>query len=166
METTLSERLRMFAEYKQLSVRAFELSCGLSSGYVRGIKHTVLPDKRKKILAKYPELNEDWLLTGNGQMLNENYPNSAISGEQNEKNAEKSNTIQQGISREQAEEKPTTDKEIILNLLQTVHDKDVIIAKQAEEICQLREKIARLEAEQTHIGSAATDVQKRPAASE
>jgi hypothetical protein len=69
MEQTVKQRVVEFIEYKKISVRSFERLCGLSNGYVKGIKHTIFPDKMKGITLQYPELNPVWLLTGEGQMI-------------------------------------------------------------------------------------------------
>lgn len=69
MEQTVKQRVVEFIRHKKISVRSFERLCGLSNGYVKGIKHTIFPDKMKGITLQYPELNSVWLLTGEGQMI-------------------------------------------------------------------------------------------------
>ena len=68
----MKERLIKFIEYKGLSRRAFELSCGIASGTVRNTSGNMTPKTLSKITAVYPELNQDWLLTGKGSMLIDN----------------------------------------------------------------------------------------------
>lgn len=69
MKATVSERLKFFIAQKGLSIRAFERSCSLSNGYVNGIETTIMPNKLSIIRLRYPELNIDWLLYGEGEML-------------------------------------------------------------------------------------------------
>ena len=69
MENTISQRLKAFIAYKEISVREFERICGLSNGYVAGIKHVVLPEKMSNICRHFPDLNSVWLLTGEGEMI-------------------------------------------------------------------------------------------------
>ena len=70
MDNTVKQRIKRFIEYKNISIRAFERSCGLSNGYVNGIEETIMPRKLSSISLQYPELNTAWLLTGKGEMLN------------------------------------------------------------------------------------------------
>lgn len=65
----VKERLLSFVKYKRLSNLAFEKSCGLSNGYLRNFKGNLGQDKLANILAAFPELNKDWLLYGEGEML-------------------------------------------------------------------------------------------------
>lgn len=69
METSVKERIMIFIKDKNLSVKGFEASCGLSNGYLRQLRNSPTVDKVEKIISAYPELNRDWLLTGKGNML-------------------------------------------------------------------------------------------------
>lgn len=81
-KTTVKQRLTIFAKSKERSVRAFEKNVGLTIGYINAIRISVPPDKIKKIVSCYPDLNTSWLLTGEGEMLRNPYleqPNNIIS---------------------------------------------------------------------------------------
>lgn len=69
METTVKQRLTQFIDYKKISVRGFENACNVSEGFVRGIRVSITPDKMRKILQRFPELDKVWLMTGEGSML-------------------------------------------------------------------------------------------------
>ena len=69
MENTVKERLKQFIKYKRLSQSAFLSRCGLSSGFISGMRVSMLPDKTNSIATQFPELNIAWLLTGQGEML-------------------------------------------------------------------------------------------------
>lgn len=70
---TIKDRLIIWINYLNVSVSAFERKCGLSTGYVANLKPNTNSKKINDILAAYPELNKEWLLTGEGEMLkNEN----------------------------------------------------------------------------------------------
>ena len=77
----IQERLKQFIEYKGISVSAFERTCGLGNAFVRNIKKTITIDKLEKILKAYPELNRDWLLTGNGSMISNGDPPLIVAGD-------------------------------------------------------------------------------------
>lgn len=66
---TVKERLKQFIEYKRISVRSFERTCGLSYGYVSNMRVSIQPDKIANIAHCFPELNTGWLLTGEGEMI-------------------------------------------------------------------------------------------------
>lgn len=67
----MNERINMFIKHLDISVSMFEKNCGLSNGAVSkigfGTRHSTL-DKISKV---YPQLNIPWLLTGEGEMLND-----------------------------------------------------------------------------------------------
>lgn len=69
METSVKQRLIQYIEYKNMSIRSFERKCGLSNGYIRSIEQTIMPRKLKSISLQFPDLNQSWLLTGEGEML-------------------------------------------------------------------------------------------------
>lgn len=66
---TLKTRLIAFMKSKGLSQRRFEEAVGLSNGYVNNIRTTIGAGTLQKILGKFPELNQNWLITGEGEML-------------------------------------------------------------------------------------------------
>lgn len=65
----LKSRLIEFIDYKALSVQAFELQCNLSNGAVSKMGNNTRRSTIDKISKSYPELNTNWLLTGEGSML-------------------------------------------------------------------------------------------------
>ena len=73
MEDSVKQRLMKFLRYKDISNSVFEKTCGMANGYVNNIRVGVSPKKLESILLNYPELNRDWLIYGEGNMLNEGY---------------------------------------------------------------------------------------------
>lgn len=67
----VQSRLFDFISSKKISISDFERACGLSNGYVHKIKNSVGKRGLLDIQRKFPELNTDWLLTGEGEMLND-----------------------------------------------------------------------------------------------
>ena len=66
----LKDRIKTFIASKKLKNVMFEQMIGASNGYVKSIKDSISSDKIIKISKSFPELNINWLLTGEGQMLN------------------------------------------------------------------------------------------------
>ena len=69
MENTVKERLTKYLKYKNISKIDFGNSIGVSAAYVSSIRKSIQPDKIKSIALNYPDLNIDWLLTGEGNMI-------------------------------------------------------------------------------------------------
>ena len=68
----LSSRIKEFIHYKGVSIRSFEENIGCSIGVINRCvtKNTDLTVANlMKIINKYPELNSEWILTGEGNML-------------------------------------------------------------------------------------------------
>lgn len=66
---TTKERTLRFITYKGLSVKKFEEMCGLSNGYLNSMKSGYGNSKLLQVLRAFPELNRDWLVYGEGEML-------------------------------------------------------------------------------------------------
>lgn len=67
---TIKERTYSFIEYKGITVKKFEELCGLSNGYISSMRKGFGSDKLNNVLIMFPELNREWLLYGEGEMLN------------------------------------------------------------------------------------------------
>lgn len=65
----MKERLIEFLAYLQIGQTRFEEKVGLSRGLINNLKGDVSLKSLKKITDAYPELNESWLCTGEGEML-------------------------------------------------------------------------------------------------
>jgi hypothetical protein len=71
VDNTLN-RIKKFIDSKEISIRVFEQSVGMSNGsFASQLKHnkTIGVDKLENILHTYPEVSPEWLLTGKGDML-------------------------------------------------------------------------------------------------
>ena len=64
MEQTVKERLIQFIKYKGLSQRKFEIEVGLSNGYINNIRNGIGASVLQKLLGKFPDLSQNWLING------------------------------------------------------------------------------------------------------
>ena len=69
MQTTVKERLIQYLKYKKIGQNKFESLAGISNGYISNLKSTPGTAHLTKILNVSPDLNEKWLMTGEGSML-------------------------------------------------------------------------------------------------
>ena len=66
----MKERLLKFLAHLGVGQHKFEKSAGLSIGYINKLKGDMKLDTINKIISTYPELNKEWLMYGDGEMLN------------------------------------------------------------------------------------------------
>ena len=74
----LKERLKAIAQEKGLSIRSFERKSSLSVGFVNASKKTLNQKSAENILRAFPDLNQEWLLTGEGSMLKDVDDNNTV----------------------------------------------------------------------------------------
>lgn len=70
--TTLGERIKQFVDYKEISLNQLADAVGASNSYfnkVVKLNTSVGAERVEKILRAFPELNAEWLITGEGSML-------------------------------------------------------------------------------------------------
>lgn len=121
-------RLKQYLNYKNISVRAFEMKCGFSNGsFGSQLKNgkTIGVDRLEKILHEFADINIEWLLTGRGPMLrNTSEP---------EEPAEKQSCVDEGLK---------NDTVTVARLLEIVKEQVDIIKEQNREISRLRNRIS------------------------
>lgn len=66
---TVKDRVYKFCEHKNMPIKQFEALCGMSNGYISSMRKGFGTDKLSNVLTAFPELNRDWLLYGEGEML-------------------------------------------------------------------------------------------------
>ena len=64
----LQDRIRQFVEYKGLQPKSFESIVGLSNGAFAKLSDNTRQSTIDRISIAFPELNTNWLLTGEGEM--------------------------------------------------------------------------------------------------
>lgn len=81
MQNTVKERLEFFLKSKKISKTDFGKAVGVSNSFVSSMRKSLGPDKIQSIAQTYPDLNIEWLLTGEGKMLKTQSTNSVITGD-------------------------------------------------------------------------------------
>ena len=66
---SVRERIKFYLKSKNITQEAFSETIGVSKGYVNAIRKSIQPDKLSLIKERYSDLNIDWLLTGEGEMI-------------------------------------------------------------------------------------------------
>lgn len=66
---TTKERLKEFVSKQGLGQNAFEKKVGIAVGYLASKSISVTSDTIEKVVDNFPDLNLDWLITGEGDML-------------------------------------------------------------------------------------------------
>lgn len=66
---SVKERLIEYLDFKGISKSNFGRAIGVSSAYVTSIRKSIDDEKVLRISEKYPDLNINWLLYGEGEML-------------------------------------------------------------------------------------------------
>jgi len=73
---SVKERIKEFIKSENITISDFEKQIKVANGYVNSISKGIGTEKIKIILEHYPNLNLEWLITGNGSMLrNQNVQN-------------------------------------------------------------------------------------------
>lgn len=76
-ESTVKSRLIAYLDYKKISKSDFGREIGVSNAFVTSMRKGLQPDKIKSIASSYQDLNINWLLTGEGEMLKESNDNTS-----------------------------------------------------------------------------------------
>ena len=67
------DRIKQFADFKQISIRKFCELAGVASGGFIKVK-SVGSESLLKIFTAFPDINLEWLITGQGSMLKSTTP--------------------------------------------------------------------------------------------
>lgn len=78
MQQTIKERLVIYLKAKKMGQNRFEALVGVSNGYISNLKKSPGAEHLTRILNAAPDLNQHWLLTGEGEMLNSNTDSSVV----------------------------------------------------------------------------------------
>lgn len=70
MEENVKDRLLLFLKNRRINNSEFGRMFDVSTAYVSSIRKSISPEMLDKLRSRFPELSIEWLLTGDGQMLN------------------------------------------------------------------------------------------------
>ena len=82
MNMSTKERLKKYVKSQGLTISAFEKAINVSNGYINSISKGIGGENLMAIIEKSPNLNINWLLTGEGEMLKGGI-SQTISGDNN-----------------------------------------------------------------------------------
>lgn len=119
---SIKDRLKIYIKYLGIGQSKFEKQCNLSNGYINNSKGNFGASKLEYILKSYPELNREWLLYGEGEMLKS--PVQEARGDNNTQIAGNSNNVNTSAEmqialNEIAEMRKLVQEQIIINKEQT-----------------------------------------------
>ena len=72
---TIKDRVYSFIREANISVRQFEQTVGLSNGAVAKMGNSTRRSVLDKIVSAFPQINQVWLLTGEGDMIRKDFQN-------------------------------------------------------------------------------------------
>ncbi|MFD0701770.1 S24 family peptidase [Myroides pelagicus] len=75
---SVKDRLKEFANSLNLTISSFEKEIKASNGYINNISKSISLDKISTLKNKYPNLDIEWLLTGEGEMIKSEKKHEAI----------------------------------------------------------------------------------------
>lgn len=134
MKGTVKERLMQFIKAKHMTVRSFESTCNMCNGYVSSIRKSIGVEKLQEINRAFPELNREWLLYGEGQMLNNSGAQTITQTNYNgNNNYIVGNANSQDVDYVEAEELPAECAPIVPTHLTKSPEVDVLKAVESAE---------------------------------
>lgn len=81
MKSVVKERLEDFLKFKKITKTEFGKRIGVSAAYVTGIRRSLSQEKISSIAREWPDLNIEWLLTGEGEMLKGQSGHTVVTGD-------------------------------------------------------------------------------------
>ena len=123
---SVKERLEEYIKYKGIKNSDFCREINVSGAFISSMRVSIQPDKLKSIALKFTDLNTEWLLTGEGDMLK-----SAV----NQNNVKGDNIQGHNV---------TVNKTQTEKFLEMIKTRDEQINKSQEQISKGQEQIDRL----------------------
>lgn len=67
--SAVKDRIYQLIDAKKIGVREFTDAIGVSESYIRNISKSISAEKLMRIRQLFPDVNPDWLITGDGEMF-------------------------------------------------------------------------------------------------
>ena len=149
-ESRFPERLGLFIEELGISINQFESELGFSQGsinkIIRGNK-SITSDRLQILLEKFPNLNAEWLLRGQGEMYNKDYKINHTANVVHDPDfkygniPKKAKDLQEGL----LEALKSDDYERAIDLVNNYcEEKDLIISELERKNSSLKDKLVAL----------------------
>lgn len=94
---SVKKRLKDFIKSQKMTISGFEKDINVSNGYVNSISKGIGGEVLLFILEKSPNLNINWLLTGEGSMLKESI-SPAVSSSQSQENDKYTSLLEKQVA--------------------------------------------------------------------
>lgn len=121
---TLQDRLQQFLAYLGIPMQSFERECGIGQGLGAKLSIKSYATTFKRISDAYPNLNIEWLKTGDGEMINQASSKALIDIKDVEDSFNDSNVLEK--------------------FLEIIREKDRMIEERDKRIAQLTDKLLGL----------------------
>lgn len=132
---SIKDRIIKFIRYRGLRVKQFENICGLSNGYINSMRKGFGREKLENVLSMFPELNRDWIVYGEGEMLKQNAQNhTIISGTGNINNNSINSPIENSVFHCCNEEHASAEIEKLKKLVDELREKCNILRDQNKSL--------------------------------
>lgn len=144
--TNLQDRLKLFLNEIQITMQSFEQQCGIGQGVGARLSEKSYATTFRRIENAFPQLNINWLKTGEGSMLN-----TVPVIDMSRKNSDGDNDVYGDIIKigdlrlvsEKDAEICQLKKEITL-LRELLVERERVIDEKNERIAELKERISEL----------------------
>ena len=129
------DRILQIIDFKGINKSTFYKEVGLSNGFLDKATKNIGASKIEQILKAYPEINPDWFLTGEGNMLKKDIPNTSVKDSSKAYSQEDEKNIINELEKRYKE-----DKELYEKLILSYKER---ISELKEEIVFLREQLKK-----------------------
>ncbi|MCP1250583.1 MULTISPECIES: peptidase S24 [Elizabethkingia] len=129
------DRILQIIDFKGINKNKFYKEAGLSNGFLDKVRKDIGSSKIEQILKAYPEINPDWFLTGEGNMLKKDVPSTSVKESLKAYSQEEEKNIINELEKRYKE-----DKELYEKLILSYKER---ISELKEEIVFLREQLKK-----------------------